>query len=284
MLREVAAVVAALCLFGAGCGKSAEPPSAGDKRAPARSAVKDAAVLEGSVRLAEGFELPSLSPEAMEKKVLDQLAQAAPPPSCTPTKIVDRQPVRLSDDGHLTGVLVALSKFARQPTRPPRVYDVAIEDCRLTPQLVVAMKGDRLRVVNRVDYPFMPTIGEDPMVRTLSLGQTYDVPLDQPGVRALTCGFTAPCGRTEVIVMLHPLYAVSDARGSFRFDDFPAGEPITLSAWHPLFQESQLEVRLEPGEHKRIELTLTPISSAPADETGATGAPARAKSAPGAGK
>jgi hypothetical protein len=210
------------------------------------------------VRLAEGFVLPSYAPEAMEKKVLDQLGRAALPDSCTPPKIADRQPVRLSDDGSLSGVMLAASKFSRQQSRPPMTHEVSIRDCRLRPSLVVAMKGDRLRVRNEVDYAFMPGLGDEPMVRTLSAGQTYDVDLTTPGVSALSCGFTAPCGRTDVIVMQHPYYAVTDQTGRFRFESFPTGEPVTVSAWHPLFQESRIELQLEPGEQKQIELVLTP--------------------------
>ena len=50
----------------------------------------------------------------------------------------------------------------------------------------------------------------------------------------------------------------SDETGHFRIEHFPTGERVVVSAWHPLFAESKLEVTLAPGEHKQIELILTP--------------------------
>lgn len=184
-------------------------------------------------------------------------------PDCTPPKIADRQPVQVTAEGLLSGVLVAPSNFSKEPPYRARVHEVAIDDCRLKPALVVAVKGDMLRVRNNVNFPFMPNYGGGP-IRSLIPGQTYDVPLDKPGVVNLMCGFTSPCGRTDVVVMLHPITAITDAAGKFRFDAFPPGETVSVSAWHPLFEEARQDIRVEPGETKRIELVLTPLPQAPA--------------------
>jgi hypothetical protein len=255
-------IVAATCGAG-GCGK---PKSAQSSTStPARAPAVAPTVVEGSVRLAEGYGVPSYVPESMEKKVLDHVSRAALPEVCTPPKTADRQPVKLSSDGLLSGVMLAASGFSSQFSRPPTVHEVVIRDCRLEPALVVAMKGDTLRVRNDVDYPFMPTLDQYPVARTLTRGQTYEVALDKPGVLPLLCGFTAPCGRADVVVMLHPFYTVTDASGSFRFPAFPDGESVTLSAWHPLFRETKQEVKVERGEHKRLEITLTPLAPATAN-------------------
>jgi len=259
-----AAVLVAAALIGAsgcrGCSSAGSAPA--PSAAPSVSTPKPPApqaVVEGVVRLAEGFSIPSYGAEGMEKKILDHVSGAGLPGSCTPLQPSDRQPVKLTSDGHLAGVLLAASKFSHQPARAPRVHEVVIRNCRLEPALVVAMKGDTVRVRNEVDYPFMPGLGQQPVARTLSRGQTYDVVLDKAGVNPLLCGFTAPCGRTDVVVMLHPYYAVTDATGRFRFEDFPAGETVALSAWHPLFQESRQELRVEPGAHQKLEFALTPL-------------------------
>jgi hypothetical protein len=262
-----ATVLVAMVLIGAtscrGCSPAAPAPAPSPSAAPSESAPKPStpkSVVEGSVRLAEGFALPSYRAEGMEKKVLDHVSGAALPGSCTPFEPSDRQPVKLTSGGHLAGIMLAASKFSHQPRRPPRVHDVVIRNCRLEPALVVAMKGDTLRVRNEVDYPFMPGLGQQPVARTLARGQTQDQVLDTAGVNTLLCGFTAPCGRTDVIVMLHPYYAVTDATGRFRFDEFPTGEPVSLNVWHPLFQESKQDLRVEPGAHQDLEFTLTPIA------------------------
>jgi hypothetical protein len=263
---RVTILVAAALISASGCrdrspAASAPSPSV----APLGSAPTPKvprAIVEGSVHLAEGYNLPAYTPEAMEKKVLDHVSEAALPASCTPLQPSDRQPVKLTSDGHLAGILLAASKFSHQPQRPPKVHEVVIRNCRLEPALVVAMKGDSLRVRSEMDYPFMPGLGQQPVARTLIRGQTYDVVLDTAGVNPLVCGFTAPCGRTDVVVMLHPYYAVTDATGTFRFEDFPTGETVTLSAWHPLFQESKQELRVEPGAHQKLDFALTPLAPA----------------------
>jgi hypothetical protein len=269
-------LLAGLCA----CSKAKPAPGRGgataDQKAPAERAKP---VVEGVVRLAPGAELPSYAPEQMEKKLFQKLAPEAPPSSCTPPKKADRQPVKLTPDGALAGVMLAPSGFSHQPQRAPQVHDVTIDDCRLTPSLVVALKGDSLRVTNRVNFAFMPSYEAAAAVRSLIPGQTYDVPLNAQGVKPLLCGFTAPCGRTDVVVLLHPFYVVTDAQGHFRFDDFPTGEEVSLSAWHPLFQESRVTLRVEPGEHKQLELVLTPLATAPAAPSSAP-EPAGAKASP----
>jgi hypothetical protein len=261
--RDALLALAGFALLGTIAGCSSCGDAKKSSAAPAASKAPLAkAVVEGVVRLAPGAELPSYPPEQMEKKVV-RVGAEAPPDVCTPPKVTDRQPVRLTSDGLLAGVMLAPSGFSHQPERAPLVHDVTIEDCRLTPSLVVAMKGDSLRVRNTVNYAFMPSYDQGPMVRTLTPGQTYDVPLSKPGVLPLLCGFTATCGRTDVVVLMHPYYAVTDAQGKFRFEDFPAGEPVSLSAWHPLFQEAKIQLEVAPGEHKQVELVLMPAQPLP---------------------
>jgi hypothetical protein len=264
-VKRAAVLVTAAALIGAGGCRDRTPsePVPSTPELPPVAAPKPPPpkpIVEGSVRLAEGYDLPSYRAEGMEKKILDHVSEAELPSSCTPLGPSDRQPVKLTSDGHLAGILLAASKFSHQPRRPAMVHEVVIHNCRLEPALVVAMKGDTLRVRNDVDYPFMPSLDQQPMARTLTRGQTYDVVLDAAGVNPLLCGFTAPCGRTDVVVMLHPYYAVTDTTGKFRFDDFPTGEPVTVSAWHPLFQESRQELQVDPGAHQELEFALTPIA------------------------
>jgi hypothetical protein len=216
----------------------------------------------------------------MERTVLSHVHDAPLPESCSPPKTTDRQPVQLTSDGLLAGVMVVATGFSHQPQRPPMVHEVTIEDCRLTPSLVVAMKGDTLRVRNTVNYPFMPTYRERGMARTLSPGQTYDVALDKPGVQPLLCGFTAPCGRTDVIVLLHPLYAKTDANGKFKLESLPPDEDLTINVWHPLFQDSRQQVHLTSGEHKSLEFVIAPKAPPSATTAQAPEAPAPAPEKP----
>jgi hypothetical protein len=250
-----------------GCGSKSqdEPPSAATAPSSAADGKGGRAtgVLTGVVRLTEGADLPEYSDEQLERKVLSHTERAALPESCSPPKITDGQPVRLTADGLLAGVMLAASDFATQPDVPPATRSVVIDDCRLTPALIVAKKGDTLRVTSKVNYPFMPAFGEAAVVKTLIPGQNYDVPLDQPGVSAVTCGFTAPCGRTDVIVLEHPYFTVTDGQGHFRFESFPADQAVKLNAWHPLFKEAEITVELGRGEERKVELVLEPAAPPP---------------------
>jgi hypothetical protein len=260
-----------------GCSSKEDAPAGEAKTGVGKPAppAPATAVIEGVVRMAGGAELPSYPQQSMEKRVLQHTEQAPLPDACAPPKTTDRQPVQVTPDGLLTNIVIAASDFAKQPKRAPVMHEVVIEDCRLKPAVVVAMKGDTLRVRNTLDYPFMPTYGDAPVVKTLIRGQTYEAPLDKPGVSPLLCGFTAPCGRTDVVVLLHPLHTATDAEGKFKLENFPANEDVKLSAWHPLFEESAIQVRARPGEVERVELVLTPLGQgAPAPADAGTAKPA----------
>lgn len=221
-------------------------------------------VVTGVVRLAEGASLPAYTHEEMEREVLQHTKRGAWPEACTPPKQADYQPVSLGPDGGLVGVMVAASNFTGATPRPPKTHEVVIHDCRLRPSLVVAMKGDHLIIKNEVDFPFMPTFGKTSIARTLMPGQRFDHPLSQGGVTSVLCGITAPCGRADVVTVFHPVYAVTDDKGRFSIPDFPADQTVELNAWHPLFAEAKLEVRIGQGETKQVELVLTPRASAAA--------------------
>ncbi len=278
-MRNAVFVCLLVGLSFAGCRGCEPAPAAsgGDKStslpppAAAASAAKKLGVLIGSVRLAPGQSLPAYPPEAMERKVLTHIERGTFPTVCSPPKQTDRVPVRMTPDGKLIGVMVTASDFSKNPERAPEVHEVTIKDCRLTPRFVVGMKGDTLRVRNEVNFPFMPALGATSLIETLMPTQTDDIPLDKQGVSALLCGFTAPCGRTDVVVMLHPLYAVTDEQGNFKIEGFPADETVHVNAWHPLFDAQEQSVRVESGEQKTLDFVIGPLAGAPAAQGTANG-------------
>lgn len=255
MWKRIAGCVCLLGLAACGdCGAEKKQPE-GVATAPSKGTKS---LVTGFVRLADGYELPGYALSDMERKVLDHAQRGAWPESCTPPKDADRKPVKLTSDGALVGVMVAASGFHNATPRPPKVHEVTIEDCRLTPSLVVAVKGDSMVLRNAVDFPFMPTFGPTAVARTLTPGQKFDIDLDRGGVESVLCGFTAPCGRTDVITVYHPVYAVTGADGRFTIEDFPADQTIDLNAWHPLFEEAKISLSVGVGETKEVEITLTP--------------------------
>ena len=255
-------VALALAATSVGCG-------GGDKKAPPKkepapidrpvAQVEPFGVLTGSIRLASP-DVPVFSDADMERQILDHTKRGAWPKECSPPKLTDRRPLQLTDDGKLTGVVIAVSNFKKHaPKRKPIVHEATIRDCRLTPRTILAMQGDTLKVQSEVKYPFMPGYGPPSQLKTLLPGQTYEVELKSLGASPLSCGFTAPCGRTDVVVLSHTLAALTDDQGNFRIDSFPPGERVTVTAWHPLLQQSELEVEIAPGETKNVELIVSPL-------------------------
>jgi hypothetical protein len=244
---------------------------------PARPPGPPTGIVEGIVVLAEGTELPSY-PDTRGP------VQPQIPESCTPPQLLDRQPVRSPDGRGLEGVLVQAAEFDAEMTREPATHEVVIRDCRLVPRLVAAVRGDTLRVKNETDYPFLPTLGRSPMMQAIMKDETRDFALDTGGVFSLTCGFAAPCGRTDVVVVYHPVHAVTDEAGRFRIENVPAGEEVEIHAWHPLFEDSMVTVTVAAGATETLELTLRPVpppAPAPTPTPGETPAEAPAENQPG---
>ncbi len=231
------------------CGGATEVPS-GTVRAHAAPA--STATIEGVVRLAEGAELPRWPENPMTPA-----NRPALPDGCTPPQESDREPVHRVGDGRLAGVLITLANFQGGPAHEPETHELTIRDCRLTPSLIVATRGDTLRIVNQTDYPFMPNFGTG-MLQAVLHEQSRDVELAEGGHRTLTCGFGASCGRAEVVTLYHPLHAVTDEDGRFRIENVPANDELRIGAWHMLFQEANQDLTLQPGETRRVELVLTP--------------------------
>ena len=214
--------------------------------------------LRGSVRLAPGAVLPSYRAEDMERNVLQHIKGGTFPEVCTPPKQSDRTPVLEGPEGKLIGVMVAASEFSQSMKRESKVFDIVIKDCRLSPRLVVGQMGDLINLKNEVQFPFMPTYGANAYNETLTPGQSKALRLDKAGVDNVLCGFTAPCGRADVVVLRHPVFAVTDATGMFEIEEFPADETVRVNAWHPLFQDVSISVKVARGETKTVELVLTP--------------------------
>ena len=277
--RRLVCLTSGLFVLLAGCEACRAKPKFEDSPAQTKTAELPATgVVTGSITLAPGHELPAYPPAEMERKVLQHIEGGTFPEVCTPPKQSDRTPVLQGPDGKLIGVMVAASEFTKSTPRGSKVHDLVIKDCRLTPRLVVGQLGDMLNLKNEVQFPFMPTYGPNAYNETLTPGQSKAFRMDKAGVDNVLCGFTAPCGRTDVVVVRHPVYAVTDAKGVFRIEDFPADETVRLSAWHPLFKDEGRSVKVGRGETKNVEFVLTPLPqqaapASPAPDASTTKAP-----------
>ncbi len=241
---------------------SAAASSQASSASPASSAPDPNApvgTVEGTIRLAPGAHLPSYAANAVG--VLSGHPSSWPHECTLPTG-GDLQPVTMDAHRGLVGVLVAATgdpKHFRVPHAAPRDIDVRIHDCRLTPAFVVATRGDTLVVHNEMKEPFMPSFPDDPFRRAAIQNTPLRMPLDRGGVRALACTLGVPCGRTDVIVLYHPVHAVIEAQGHYRLTNVPAGQRISLHAWHPLFKEALGTVTVQAGGTAHLDLVLSPL-------------------------
>jgi hypothetical protein len=269
------ALIATVIGFQAACNNRAKEavkpskPTLETKKSASAEAERAApvGVVEGVVTLKDGAKLPSFPVELMSRQTL-RTKLTEQPKVCSPTSLADQQPVQLTPDGTLVGVLVAGSEFKKPYQRPALVHNVTIEDCRLKPSFVAAQKGDKLIIRNATDYPFMPQFGAAAYMETLIKGQEKEIDLDKGGlVTSILCGFTASCGRADVIVLYDAIYAVTDNKGHFRIENVPAGQEGRLSVWHPLFQETSAKVYLAAGETKTIEIEAAPLEKYTVEES-----------------
>lgn len=245
-------LLALLALAGSGC-------SGGRSRAEQLGR----AVLTGRVRLAADAELPAFAPFDLARSPLmaGDAAAAPAPPGCSEANARARQAVRATKDGLLSGVVVMASDFTGVTLGSPpkrRRHPVTIRDCALDPPLLAARAGDWLELHNADAVPYAPQIGPATRANPLAPGQRVLVPVDGGRVTSILCPPSRPCGRSDLVVLYHPLFAVTDARGAFRIEGFPHGEMVRVTAWHPLFEASETFVWLEAGERGMVELSLPP--------------------------
>jgi hypothetical protein len=272
-MRDLLIVLLSATL-GMGCGSGCERQEGDAEETSGQESEGEPGLgtVEGVVRLVSDAELPSY-PEIRSD------AQPAIPEECTPPQIRDRQPVAMGDDRLLEGVLVQASDFSDEAmeriAREPVTHELFIRDCRLTPRFIPAVIGDTLKLTNETDYPFLPSLGGGGLTQAVLYQNSREFPLERGGIFSMTCGFAAPCGRADLVVVYHPVHTVTAEGGTFRMENVPADEDVRIHAWHPLFEEVSQTVRVGAGETAHVELEITPApqpeSPPESEEEGETG-------------
>lgn len=240
---------------------------------PPKSNATFKGTIEGSVVLADGASLPRIDSINDGSK----FAMVAPPAPCSPLTDDDLTPVSLSESRTLRSIHLALTGMNDYPAPEPRTHDLYISDCRLTPRLVGAAVGDSLRITNRSEVAVLPVFSGESFMQAVLPESSRTIKLEKSGASRLACTFGAFCGRTDVLVTAHPLFAVTDAKGHFVIEKVPLDQDVTVHAWHPLFKDSTATVRLSANEPKRtVELTMTPRSASATPESDASKTPSAA--------
>ena len=275
---------ATAALTSAGCSsctkKSAQPeqPATVSTTAPATPAkpVVATGIVEGFIRLKEGAQLPSFTDSMMPVKTTMDIPIAG----CAPFGEEDRKPSQMTEDRGVTNILISATGFKSAPTAPSKSHEIVIDHCRMHPMFWDATEGDTVQFRNETDYPFVPRIsgltGVIPVAQ-LKGQQGTPVHLDHAGLRTIGCNvFGAQCGRSDFVVLFHPVHTVTDVRGHYRMENVPANEDVELHAWNPLFNEVSGHIRVAPGQTQHLDLVIEPMpQTPPAEPLGPPGAPTK---------
>ncbi|MCB9707949.1 MAG: hypothetical protein H6714_04080 [Myxococcales bacterium] len=234
--------------------KSKEPPprrkAAVSAPKPEMRATLAMGAIEGRVVLAPHKKMPELS--KLQYFATESAARLKLPEKCTPLRDKELRVVKEFKRG-LSPILVTITGFTRAPQAAARTHAMSIEDCRLVPGFLAAHQGDILALTNKSESPFLPRFRGDAFLQTIISQQTRRIELKSLGFQRIGCAFGASCAGAYLVVLGHPVFAMTDNEGRFRMDNVPAGEDVVLHAWHPLFSESKRLIKANPHAVIRIE-------------------------------
>jgi hypothetical protein len=206
-------------------------------------------------------------------------------PGCPPLSAMDRRTVTQSAATHgLAPVHLAVTQMSAAPKREPKTHEVSIlPDCRLSPLMIGALRGDKVRLTNKSPAPLLPRLPGDQFLQALIQGGSREITLDSMGPASLHCDFAGFCGETWIVTTGHTLYAVTDAEGRFKISGIPLNQELVIHAWHPLFEVTSAPFKLTKAEaSKTLDLELKPLAqaaeAAPAEPT--SSAPSKEKTSP----
>jgi hypothetical protein len=211
-----------------------------------------------------------LAPDASVPLAPPVLSHGVKPPSMKPCPEVDENDQRVvsqaKETGGLSPIHVALTGMKSAPPAELQTHELFIDACRLRPTILGVHRGDIVKVTNRSEMALVPQLPGTSFMRGLLRGesQTFEATRVQTKVQ---CSFGSYCGEALVIATSHTLYDVTTSEGFFTIKNVPLDQPVTLHAWHPLFEENSAKVTLSREKPEQmIELLLTPAPPKAAEE------------------
>jgi len=173
------------------------------------------------------------------------------------------------EDGGLVDTFVALEAGSVPGPWPPRQEWVELDEvhCMHLPRIQGLVVGQEVHVVNQD-----PTLHNVHAYRGSETLFNFAQPkgaapvekrFDDPGIIRFTSD-VYPWIRSFVIVMDHPFFTVSGARGAFRIDRVPEGR-YTLLAWHARYGKKTQTIEIRAGEPITVTFTYDGKEPAPPD-------------------
>jgi hypothetical protein len=182
---------------------------------------------------------------------------------------VDRTGTRIG------GAIVWLTDIrSGKPLPVGRRYELANEDCMLTPQVQAVVSPATLNFASEdvaLHRDRIVNVGTGELEAIAPFNDNGEVvPFDSllTGTEQLevTCEMH-PWSKAHILVFDHPYFATSEKSGTCAIDDIPPGT-YHVKAWHPLLGVADQSVTISAGQAPSIALKLAPISTNQGPSTG----------------
>lgn len=167
------------------------------------------------------------------------------------------------------GAVVWLSDIRTgKPLPLARRFELANEDCMLTPQVQAVVAPATLNVVSgdvALHHDRIINVGTGELEGVAPFNDNgevvpFDSILDKTEQLEITCD-VHPWAKAWILVLDHPYFATSERSGTFAIDDVPPGT-YRLKAWHPLLGVAEQSVTVTAGQATSVALKLAATTSA----------------------
>jgi hypothetical protein len=282
MIERLSGMVLVLAAVLCGCSTdkkadAAQPAKAKDGSVPPRPTVVSkpagpyrAVAVSGGVKLTGTIDFDGVLPA---DTVIQLPADAAGCGQRITNHRVQRTGTRIG------GAIVWLSDIRTgKPLPMARRFQLANEDCMLTPQVQavvapatlnivsddVALHRDRIVNVGTGDLEGIAPFNDNGEV------VPFDRVLDTTKQLEITCDLH-PWAKAWILVLDHPYFATSERAGTFSIEDVPPGT-YRVKAWHPLLGTAEQSVTIAAGSPVSVALRIgaaPPAAAVAADSAAA---------------
>lgn len=194
----------------------------------------------------------------------DTIIQLPPDAQGCGQRITDHRVERTGT--RIGGAIVWLTDIrSGKPLPLARRFELANEDCMLTPQVQAVVSPATLNVVSgdvALHRDRIINVGTGELEAIAPFNDNGEVvPFDSllTGTEQLeiTCELH-PWAKAHILVFDHPYFATSEKTGAFSIDDIPAGT-YHVKAWHPLLGVAEQVVTIAAGQPASVALKLGAI-------------------------
>ena len=149
-----------------------------------------------------------------------------------------------------------------------RRFELANEDCMLTPQVQAVVAPATLNVVSgdaALHHDRIINVGTGELEAVAPFNDNgevvpFDSLLDKTEQLEITCDLH-PWAKAWILVLDHPYFSTSEKSGAFAIDDVPPGTYL-VKAWHPLLGVAEQSVTVSGGQ-ATVALTIAPAPTRP---------------------